>query len=117
MAQEEKYEEKIDEKNEIIIRLNEKLDAALEAKTRAQKWKSYYKVRNRSFTDKEANGCLFSKITELKSRIAELENDLEVLQEQLDEFLQSNVVKTFQNGQYTDEISSIRRLIVLGSRG
>ncbi|CAB3978960.1 Hypothetical predicted protein [Paramuricea clavata] len=85
-AQEEQYEEMIDEKNEIIICLNEKLDSALEAKSKAQKLKSYYKVRNRSFQGKDVNGHLFSKITELKSKIAELENDLEVLQEKLEDF-------------------------------
>ena len=106
-AQEEKYEDMIDEKNGIIIRLNEKLDAALEAKSKAQKLKSYYKVKNRSFQGKEANGHLLSKITELKTKIAELENDLEVLQEQLEEFLQRDVVKTFHNGRYTDEIRAV----------
>ena len=104
-TQEEKY--MIDEKNEIIIRLNEKLDAALEAKSIAQRLKSYYKVKNRSFQERKANEHLLSKITELKIKIAELENDLEVLQEQLEEFPQRNVVKTFHNGRYTDEIRAV----------
>ena len=106
-AQEEKCEDMIDEKNEIIIRLNEKLDAALEAKSKAQKLKSYYKVKNRSFQERKASEHLLSKISELKTKIAELENDLEVLQEQLEEFLQRDVVKTFHNGRYTDEIRAV----------
>ena len=40
--QEKKYEDIIDEKNEIIIRLNEKLDAALDAKSKAQQLKPHY---------------------------------------------------------------------------
>ena len=82
-SQEDMNEEIIDEKNEFIINLNDKLDAALEAKTKAQKLKSYYKVRNKSFQRNEGKGHLFSKIAELKSRISKLENELEVLQEQL----------------------------------
>lgn len=53
-------------------------------------------------------GHLFSKIAELKAKIAELENDVEVLQERSDEFLEiPGVHKTFQNGKYTDEIRSV----------
>lgn len=48
-----------------------------------------------------------SQISELKSRIAELESDVEVLQEQIQEFLKSPTVKTFHNGKYTDEIWAI----------
>ena len=40
-------------------------------------------------------------MSELKSRIADLENDVEVLQEQIDEFLETPAVKTFHNGKYT----------------
>ena len=58
-SQEGMYEEMIDEKNEIIMNVNDKLDAALEAKTKAQKLKSYYKVRNKSFQGNEGKGHLF----------------------------------------------------------
>jgi predicted nuclease with TOPRIM domain len=74
------FKDTIDEKDEIIARLNEKLDSALEAK--AQKLKLYYKSKA-MFEKKEGKGHLLSKVSELKSRIVELENDVEVLQEEI----------------------------------
>lgn len=100
------FKDTIDEKEEIITRLNEKFDSALEAKNRAQKLKSYYKSKA-MFEKKEGKGHLFSKVSELKSRIAELENDVEVLQEEIQEFLKTPALKTFQNGKYTDEIRAV----------
>ena len=103
----EMYEGIIDEKNEIIIRLNDKLDSALKAKTKAQRLKRYYKDKARTIKEKGGNSHLSSKISELKSRIADLENDVELLQEQIDEFLETPAVKTFHNGKYTDEIRAV----------
>ena len=98
------FKDTIDEKDEIIARLNEKLDSALEAK--AQKLKSYYKSKA-MFEKKEGKGHPLSKVSELKSRIVELENDVEVLQEEIQEFLKTPAVKTFQNGKYTDEMRAV----------
>ena len=105
-AQAKSYEDIIDEKNDIITRLNKRLDSALEAKNKAQKLKSYYKGKA-MFQKNEGKGHLLSKISELKSRIAELENDVEVLQEHIQDFLKTSTVKTFHNGRYSDEIRAV----------
>ena len=72
---EREYEEIIDEKNEIIINLNSKLDAALAAKSKSQKLKWYYKDKAKHGKNQKNERHLLSKISELKSRIAELENE------------------------------------------
>ena len=113
----EMYEGIIDEKNEIIIHLNDKLDSALEAKTKPQRLKWYYKNKARTIKGKGGNSHLLSKISELKSRIADLENDVEVLQEQIDEFLETPAVKTFHNGKYTDEIRAVYEDLLCWSVG
>lgn len=82
-----------------IIRLNHNLDKALEAKL-----KYYYKGKALKYQIQEKEGHLFSKISELKARIAELENDLEVLQERIQGFLEMPCVRTFQKGRYVDEV-------------
>ena len=105
-AQAKSLEDIIDEKNYIIAQLNERLDSALEAKNKAQKLKSYYKGKAK-FQKNEGEGHLLSKISELKSRIAEFENDVEVLQEHIQDFLKTCMVKTFNNGKYSDEITAV----------
>jgi hypothetical protein len=103
-AQAKTYMDIIDRKNKTIQRLNERLDSALEAKTKAQKLKSYYKSKA---VCQKTEGPLFSKISELKSHIAELEKEVEVLQEHIQDFLKPPMVKTFQNGKYTDEVRAV----------
>jgi hypothetical protein len=94
----------IDRKDKTIQWLNKRLDSALEAKTKAQKLKSYYKSKA---VCQKTEGPLFSKISELKSHIAELENEVEVLQEHIQDFLKTPMVKAFQNGKYTDEVRAV----------
>lgn len=67
------YEDIIDEQNEVIIRLNDNLDSVLEAKSKAQKLKWYYKNKAQKYVNQGKEGHLFSKIAELKAKIAELE--------------------------------------------
>ena len=105
-AQVKSYEDIIDEKNYIITWLNKRLDSALEAKNKTQKLKLYYKGKP-MFQKNEGKGHLLSKISELKSRKAELENDVEVLQEHIQGFLKTSMVKTFHNARYSDEIREV----------
>ena len=59
------------------------------------------------YGEKSSERHLFSNIKELKARIVELENDVAVLQEKINSFLDRLVVRTFHNVRYADDVRSV----------
>ena len=53
------------------------------------------------------NQNLYSSVSDLKKKIRDLENQLTFFQDKIEDFSEEGIVKTFQNGKYTDDVRAV----------
>ncbi|XP_077863999.1 uncharacterized protein LOC100366594 [Saccoglossus kowalevskii] len=82
--------------------LQEKLDQILMEKKNLQKSKSYWKTKAQSASEHHSQ-----KVKSNLEHVKHLENDNMKLREKIEDLMDANEIKTFENGKYTDSIRQV----------
>nr|XP_006814531.1 PREDICTED: spindle pole body component 110-like [Saccoglossus kowalevskii] len=82
--------------------LQEKLDQILMEKKNLQKSKSYWKTKAQSASEHHSQ-----KVKSNLEHMKHLENDNMKLREKIEDLMDANEIKTFENGKYTDSIRQV----------
>ena len=83
--------------------VEKRLDNALSAKLKVERLKSHYKIQYKMLAAhvSEEKKTLSPRVSELKNTISYLENEMLVMQERIEKFLEDKVVTGFHKGRYT----------------
>lgn len=96
--------------NDTLSDLNNKLDVAIEAKSKAQKMKSYYK--HLSMKKMSSPFCSFEEqIKDLQNYVKVLETEKLETEERLKVFMDKEIL-TKENGRYTDDVRAVYQDLV-----
>ncbi|XP_078620866.1 uncharacterized protein LOC144887482 [Branchiostoma floridae x Branchiostoma japonicum] len=100
-------DEEIQDLKSMVEELQEKLDKEVKNKLHAQQIKSHYKssfLRSHQLCDEDS--------VQLEEKLACLEAENKELHENMKQFLDSDEVKTFEDGRFTDEVRQVYMMLL-----